>query len=173
MDAARLIERLEAFPPALSALARTVATADQTWRREPGSWCLNEVLAHLADEEKEDFPLRLEHVLDRADGDFVPIDPEGWVQRRSYASRDAADSLSAFAKARSQTLERLRQRGAPGEIDWNLAHEHPRLGPLHAGDLLGALAAHDALHLRQLARLLHDLAERDAAPFHVSYAGWW
>jgi hypothetical protein len=39
--------------------------------------------------------------------------------------------------------------------------------------LLASWAAHDALHLRQIARRLHGLAARDAGPYGVAYAGEW
>jgi hypothetical protein len=44
------------------------------------------------------------------------------------------------------------------------------LGPIRAGDLLAAWAAHDAAHLRQIASRLIDLAKRDAGEYHISYA---
>ncbi|NUP91044.1 MAG: DinB family protein, partial [Candidatus Sumerlaeia bacterium] len=50
-------------------------------------------------------------------------------------------------------------------------HRHPKAGPLRAGDLLAAWAAHDALHLRQIAKRLLDLARRDAGGFKTDYAG--
>ena len=57
--------------------------------------------------------------------------------------------------------------------DWSRFKEHPRFGPMIAGDLLAAWCAHDALHLRQLARRLHQLAQRDAAGGTIRYAGDW
>ncbi len=176
MDAPRLLQRLTVFPAALQTLCEGVADDDHSWRPEDGGWCLRELVAHLADEEGEDFRARLEFVLDEREGAFDSIDPEGWVAARRYRDRPVAQSLERFAAARVETLARLRKRldaAGPSGLDWSLHWTHPRFADLHAGDLLGALAAHDALHLRQLARLLHSLAERDAAPYEVGYAGSW
>ena len=174
MDPLPLLARLEAFPAGLRAVCAAVGEVDEAWRPAGEGWCLREVVAHLADEEVEDFPARLELLLAGHEGALPPIDPEGWVLERAYAAKPVAESLERFARARSATVARLRARlNAPDRVDWSRSWSHPRLGDLRAGDLLGALAAHDALHLRQVARLLHGLAERDAAPWQVGYAGGW
>ncbi|MCP4798050.1 MAG: DinB family protein, partial [Phycisphaeraceae bacterium] len=49
----------------------------------------------------------------------------------------------------------------------------PRSGSLRAGDLLAAWCAHDALHLRQLARRLHELTVVRGGGFDAGYAGDW
>ncbi|MBK7403801.1 MAG: hypothetical protein IPJ41_04000 [Phycisphaerales bacterium] len=59
------------------------------------------------------------------------------------------------------------------KVDWNRAYHHPKLGSLRAGDLLAAWAAHDALHLRQIAKRMHELASHDAPGFDAAYAGEW
>ena len=40
-------------------------------------------------------------------------------------------------------------------------------------DLLTSWAAHDALHLRQIAKRLFQLAERDGGEYNSRYAGEW
>ena len=47
------------------------------------------------------------------------------------------------------------------------------LGGLSAGDLLASWAAHDWLHLRQIAKRRHELTARDAGKFSIAYAGRW
>ena len=110
MDASRLLQRLTVFPAALQTLCEGVADDDHSWRPEEGGWCLRELVAHLADEEGEDFRARLEFVLDEREGAFDPIDPEGWVAARRYRDRPVAQSLERFAAARVETLTRLRER---------------------------------------------------------------
>jgi hypothetical protein len=58
-------------------------------------------------------------------------------------------------------------------VDWSVAYQHPKVGPIRAGDLLTGWAAHDALHLRQISKRLFQLAERDGAGFTSRYAGEW
>jgi hypothetical protein len=50
---------------------------------------------------------------------------------------------------------------------------HPKVGATAAGDVMASWAAHDALHLRQIAKRLWELAGRDGAPFRTGYAGEW
>ena len=44
---------------------------------------------------------------------------------------------------------------------------------MRAGDLLASWCAHDALHLRQVAKRLHQLTDAQAGDFEVGYAGDW
>ena len=95
---------------------------------------------------------------------------EGIVTERDYASRELATVLGEWLEERRASLAWLRGLEAP---DWERAHAHASFGPLHAGDLLASWAAHDALHLRQLAQRLHQQATSAAAPFSPRYAGPW
>ena len=95
------------------------------------------------------------------------IDPEGWARERDYRSRLLADVVEDFRREREASLAWLR---ALTEADWRRAYEHPKLGVLRAGDLLAAWAAHDLLHLRQLAGIRLALVEHAAEPFTTRYA---
>ena len=78
---------------------------------------------------------------------------------------------TAFAKARADNIAWL--DAVLADADFAKAYAHPKFGPLQAGMLLASWAAHDALHVRQIARRLHGLAARDAGAFGVAYAGEW
>src|SRR5690606_39946827 len=69
--------------------------------------------------------------------------------------------LDDFARERDESVRRLRALGP--DADWSRTHTPRRPPPLSAGQLLACWAAHDALHLRQIAKRLHQLAARDAA----------
>ena len=81
-----------------------------------------------------------------------------------------APQLEALRAARSASLTWLR---TVVDADWAIAHIHPKFGPLRAGDLLSAWAAHDLLHIRQLTKRRFELTARDAEPFSSRYAGDW
>ena len=98
------------------------------------------------------------------------IDPEGWARERKYNERGLGESVERFLKERRASLAWLK---GIGEADWARAHAHPALGSLRAGDLMGSWAAHDWLHLRQIAKRRYELAARDAEGFGVGYAGKW
>ena len=59
------------------------------------------------------------------------------------------------------------------EPDWERAHDHPRLGPLRAGDLMASWIAHDLLHIRKIVRVLWEHHGRDTASYDTRYAGEW
>jgi uncharacterized damage-inducible protein DinB len=150
-------------------LALFAETPPEAWTAtvEPGRWSLVEILAHLVDEEREDFRARVLSTLEDPEAEWPPIDPEGWVESRDYARRDPAELLGEFETERSESLRRL---GALGDVDWSAAHEHPKLGRLRAGDLLCAWVAHDRLHAQQILRTRWQWMESASGPFDARYA---
>lgn len=172
MFADRIIARMEVFPGTLDALLTGLPREEARFKPPSGAWSILEIVCHLGDEEVQDFRSRLRWVLEHRSGEWPPIDPEGWAREREYNERDLADSIERFARERRASLEWLRGVIA-GKPDWAAAYEHPRFGPIRAGDLLASWAAHDALHLRQIAKRLHELASADAPGFETGYAGEW
>lgn len=169
MDAADVIARLESGAPAVAALVTGVADGAARLRPGPEDWSILEVVAHLLDEEREDFRPRLDVVLHRPGEAWSPIDPQGWVASRAYNERDPAETLAAFLGEREASLAWLRGLASP---DWEARYEAP-WGPIRAGDLLAAWAAHDTLHLRQLVELRRFLDEAASIPYDPAYAGAW
>jgi hypothetical protein len=161
-----LIDRLACFPRVLQALAAGLPDADLRWKPAPQHWSILEILCHLADEEERDFRPRLANTL--AARPWEPIDPEGWADR--YNEQSPAEIVARLATERERSVAWLQSLQ---ETDWDTPHAHPILGPIRAGDLLASWAAHDALHLRQIARRLHELAQRDGLPYGSAYAGSW
>src|SRR5690606_34075308 len=99
-------------------------------------------------------------------------DPPGWVTARDYASRDPGESLARFLAERERSLQWLDglEVGAT-ELD------RPKLRPsgeaFTARELIGAWAAHDLLHVRQITKLRYDFLAREVAPLTLEYAGKW
>lgn len=170
MDSQPLIDRMARFPGALEALLAGAPPEDARWKPSPRDWSLLEIVCHLCDEEAEDFRTRLRITIASPEEPWPGIDPERAVVERRCNERDLHERLDHFAQERRASIGWLRSLPRP---DWSVAHEHPKLGPIRAGDLLLAWAAHDALHLRQVARRLHQLAQRDAPGFRAGYAGQW
>lgn len=169
MDVQAIARRLEATAPAIGALAR-VGDEQARWKPSPGKWSILEVVNHLYDEEREDFRQRLDYTLRHPGEPWPPIDPPGWVAARRYAERDLAESLERFLAERRKSVAWLRGLGAP---DLAAGYDHPAAGRITAGDLLAAWAAHDLLHVRQLARLHYQYLEATSRPYAVGYAGGW
>ncbi len=170
MDVAALIDELGRGGRALVSALGGLSAGQAAWKPDSTSWSALEVAAHLLDEERKDFRVRLALVLEDPGKPWPPIDPEGWVREHDYASWSLEETVTAFADERASSIDWL---SGLGEVDWERRRDHPQLGPLAAGDLLVAWVAHDALHLRQLARLHHGRVSEAGRPFSSSYAGPW
>ncbi|MFG0326649.1 MAG: DinB family protein [Phycisphaerales bacterium JB037] len=171
MNPEPLVHLLRSTPAALRMLLAHVAP-DHARRRGPGgAWSIVEIVHHLADEEIEDFGLRLRLMIEDPAAAWPGIDPEGAVRERDAINADLAEQLDRFAAARAESVAWLEALTASGGPDWSRTYEHPSLGPIAAGDLLAAWADHDLLHLRQIARRLHEIVQAEAAPFGTDYAG--
>ena len=170
MDARRRIDSLERTGDLVARLVHGLPEEVASWKAGERDWSIVEILGHLADEEVEDFRYRLRSTLEDPRAAWPPIDPEGRVRERAYAGRDLEDVRRRFVRERADSIAWLR---GLGEVDWSLAHEHPTLGTLRAGDLLASWAAHDLLHLRQLTARLFQRGAQDARPFDCAYAGPW
>jgi hypothetical protein len=171
MDPNPIITRLERFPAALHAAVAIASPSDVRFKPPSGNWSVLEVVCHLADEEVDDFRMRVRFILDRTPGTWPPIEPSAWARDRKYNEQDPGAALARFTSERARSIAWLRT--LPRDTDWALAYPHPDFGPIRAGDLLASWAAHDALHLRQIAKRFWELAGRDAPGFSTAYAGEW
>lgn len=153
----------------IQSLVVGVSASEARVRPAPDSWSILEVVAHLLDEEREDFRPRLDLVLHRPHETWAPIDPPAWVTARGYNNRELTATLSAFLAERERSLAWLAGLTAP---DWS--REYPAsFGPITAGDLAASWAAHDLLHTRQLLELRRARLLALAAPHRTGYAGDW
>lgn len=166
-----LIERLGAFPAAFRAAATMVDHERARWKPPSGNWSILEIVCHVRDEEREDFRPRVEATLGPAPVRWNLLDLDDVSTKRRYQEQDLHAALDEFARLRAQNVAWLRSLRA-GDADWERAYVHPTWGPIKAGDLMSAWPAHDALHLRQVAKRLHELAGADGA-YRTIYAGEW
>ena len=143
---------------------------EASWRPSDGEWSLIEILAHLADEEREDFRERIDITLNRPEEDWPPIDPSGWVTERHYSHRSLSETWASFEHERRRSIVWLAELGEP---DWGVERIHPLAGPLRVGDLMLSWVAHDLLHLRQFAHRRHQYISAEWGGFSPEYAGEW
>ncbi|MBM3985204.1 MAG: DinB family protein [Planctomycetes bacterium] len=139
---------------AIAALVAGLPPQAARWAPTPEAWSTVAVLAHLADEEVEDFRTRVRLTLQDPAAPWSPIDPTRAAVERGYAARDAGVELRRFLDERERSLLWL---GREGGARWENVHQHPSAGPLSARALLASWMAHDLLHLRQLGKLQHGL----------------
>lgn len=166
-----LIDRLERFRITFPASIAAFAPDDLKWKPDDESWSVHEIVCHMLDEEREDFRTRVLMTLKDPTQTWPSIDPGGWPISRNYDSLDLKKQLDEWTKERTKSVQLLRELKNP---DWSSTHQHNHFGPMVAIDLLAAWSGHDALHLRQLSKRLHQLASRDAGPDSTTrYAGDW
>jgi len=170
-DPDALCLRLGGFPKALRALVAMASAEDTRWKPAPEHWSILEVCCHLRDEEREDFAVRIASTLRDPTAPWPRLELEGVAVRRRYNAQDMSLVLDEFAARRAENIAWL--AGQRATADFTKCHVHARFGPLHAGMLLASWAAHDALHARQIAKRLHELAARDAGAYSTRYAGEW
>ena len=169
-DADVLMASLEQFPARLRALVEPLDDDTLHWRSPAAHWSVHEIVCHLLDEERRDFRPRLERTLRDPSEPWDPIDPEGWVRAPGYAGWDRPDTRRQLLQARAASVAWLRGLAAP---DWSCAQVHPKLGSMHAGDLLLSWAQHDLLHIRQVVKRLHERSTAAGTPCEGRYAGSW
>jgi len=163
----RLVQQHAAFPGLISRLVDAVHGAVLRSRETEGRWSPLEILAHLLDEEREDFRPRAQAASERRRIE-TRIDPVGWVGQRAYNSKDPAQVCRDFAGERQVSCAWLRQ------LDLGLleaALDDPQLGRMRCGDFIAAWRLHDLLHLRQLSTALAVLTARQLEGWKVDYAG--
>jgi hypothetical protein len=154
----------------IRSLVQDVGEAQARWKPEAQAWSILEVINHLYDEEREDFRQRLDLILHQPGRPWPPNDPEGWVIERQYNRRELQSSLNNFLNERERSLIWLNGLAAP---NWENSCEHPSAGTISGGDMLGAWAAHDLLHIRQLVELHWAYLARSVRPIALNYAGTW
>lgn len=172
MNTTHCIESLARFPKVLSVLIKGVdnVTLARRGGADGKAWSIVEILCHLADEEIEDFRVRLELTLTDPSKEWPGIDPEGVAKSRDYQHQSPQDALRRFVAARQANMRWL---ATLDSASWETVHTHPRFGSMRAGDLLASWAAHDLLHLRQITKRLFESLAAQAEPYSTAYAGEW
>lgn len=149
------VDQLARTHRAVEALLRGIDMESATWRPPDGAWSLLEIARHLLDEERRDFRPRLEHTLRDPLEAWEPVDPERWAREERYHDRPLDDVLDEFASERDASLAWLGEFASP---DWGRSHRFQGWD-FAASEILGAWAAHDVLHIRQIAKRLYQLGE--------------
>ena len=117
-------------------------------RPDAQRWSALEVLAHLADGDRDVYLPRLEAMLTQVHPLVPDVDLLGADRVSSYATLDAGGVLRGWRESRKRLLTRL----APlGRADWMRVGVHSLRGSFPLGDMVRGWVEHDLPHRRQLA----------------------
>ncbi len=113
-----------------------------------------EVLCHLRDTELEIHHLQVEIMLEQSEP-FIPRPDAGvWAKQRKYLNEDGMAAIREFAQARQETLKRLKQLDLK---TWDRKARHAIFGPTNFMEIVGFMADHDRMHIRQAWNILRSL----------------
>ncbi len=169
MEPAILIDELENGLTVITGLLTGISQVAAQGKPDLQTRSILEVVCHLYDEEREDFRVRLDLMLNHPNDPWPPIRPEAWVTERAYNERDLGITVKRFTEERQNSVAWLRKLGAP---DWDTPYTSP-FGVMRPGDMLASWVAHDNLHMRQLVELRRWRIEQISAPYDLKYAGDW
>jgi hypothetical protein len=163
----RLIEDHARFPGALLAIFQGAPEDLLRDRESDARWSPLEILAHLRDEETEDFGARARAVVEGREL-TLGLDPAVWVTERGYNEMDPGAVFLDFSEKRADSCRWL---GTLTLDDLRQNTEHPKFGTFRAGDFIAAWRVHDLLHLRQFAQAMAVITARRLDGWKVDYAG--
>jgi len=139
---------LEQTPAVLAAMISPTSAEDRAWRPAPSRWSIDQVLAHLADSEVNNFNRRL-RAMAAGGTPLLPVyDQEGAV---SPADFDGTEELAKLRDRRRETIEWLHT--LPTKV-LESDGRHGEIGRITFGELLNEFAFHDLGHIRQIAELV-------------------
>lgn len=140
---------LEATLAALSETTAGLSDADARRPEAPGKWSVVEVVRHLADSEVV-YGYRVRLIV-AAERPAIPgYDQDAWADRLRYRDDRLDDALGDVTALRAMNLRWLRAR-TPEELA--RVGFHSERGEESVGHVAKLLAAHDLVHLRQIARV--------------------
>jgi len=135
-----------AAPEKLAELTRGLSVDELAGRPAPGKWSIQELAAHLADDELVG-AYRIRMILSSPGTPIQAFDQDIWARTGRYASTDATVSVEMFRVLRHANLALLR---ALTPAEWDLSGIHAERGRESIRDIAMYYAGHDLNHFRQI-----------------------
>jgi uncharacterized damage-inducible protein DinB len=147
---AELLDVYRSTPVTLRALVRQVDDELARSQVVTGEWSIIEIVTHLADAE-EMVVKRVERMLTEDNPELPAYDPAQLAGMSNYRSRDIAEELDRFDAVRAALTSRLEGLDDSG---WARTGQHEEVGEITVEDMTAHMAAHDSIHLAQIAHIL-------------------
>ena len=140
---------LESLLPALSRATSGMSAETLARPETPGKWSVTQAVRHLADTELV-FGVRIRKMLAEPEPRLPDFDEDLWAAELDYGKSRLEDSLALLQATRDANLRLV--RGLPPDRLARVGH-HPERGAESLGLTLKLIAAHDLIHLAQIARI--------------------
>lgn len=150
LDGRDPIEVLGATLPTLERLLNSADARLHTATSKPGTWCVREILAHMADAETV-LGFRVRQIAAENGAAIQAYSQDKWATLGNYISIPVEDSVSRLAANRHANLALLRSLTADQLQNYGLHSERGRETVL---DTMRLWAGHDINHLQQIESLL-------------------
>lgn len=148
---AAVLAMLQATPAILAGYLAGLSQAEWSGVKSAGDWALVELVCHLRDTEREVHAQQISTLVNSETPFVARPDAAVWAKQRPYRQEEGAAALKQFIAARTSAMERLSL--LPDEV-WTKPARHAIFGPSSLLEVIGFMAEHDRLHLRQAWRLL-------------------
>ena len=132
----------QAFGATLDALTPELAS----WRPAPGEWCINEVVGHVIEAERNGFAGRIRVILGADEPDLPTWDRTSIAHARKDCDKKPSELAGEIAHVRSESVELIRSL-QPEQL--SRSGNHPEVGRLSVEELLHEWIHHDGNHFRQ------------------------
>lgn len=148
-EQAELLEIYRSTPVILRALLRNVPDASLRAGGEgEEAWSAVEIICHLRDAEERAFE-RVRRIRDEERPFLKAYDQAALARESRYHEQSLPDALAAFIRLRQEQTSTLEQLG---DDDWSRVGLHEESGEVTIESITAHMAAHDVIHLAQLAR---------------------
>ncbi len=142
-----ILATLKSTPAALPYLCKKLPHRHWNMRFQEREWCQTEILCHLRDVELEVNLPRLRKVLETPNPFLAGIDTDRWAEQRNYREQNGEQALREFIQARLELIAILQE--LPPKA-WGQKVRHAIFGPTTLQELVGIIASHDRIHIRQI-----------------------
>jgi uncharacterized damage-inducible protein DinB len=133
-------------PEKLASLVEGLSSEDISRRPAPGKWSIQELVAHLADDELVG-GYRIRMILSAPGTEIQAFDQDIWSRTGRYDRTDVRLSLEMFRILRQANLALLRALRAE---EWNMFGVHAERGAESIRDIAMYYAGHDLNHFKQI-----------------------
>ena len=143
----QLANLIQTTPRMLRALLEGLPAAAHSWRPEADEWCINEIIGHMIEADRNGFDGRIRTILAEDHPQLKAWQINETAAVRNDCQRNAFDLIDELAAMRSGSADLVtslkpEQLGRVGI--------HPTIGELVVVDLLHEWGHHDANHTRQI-----------------------